>query len=149
MIGPNFTQDLAGRLAMVSARVGGHAVAARLGGISLSQFKRYVAGRNQPTFETVARLALTADVSLEWLATGRGRSTRQTLEAALNEAALFRVLSALEDAMAGRGTRLSPNRRAAVAVTAYALVIEDDGPEPGDDVDRVVDRLVSLAAAAD
>lgn len=148
MIGQNFTQDLAGRLAAVSGQVGGHAIAARLCGVSLSQFKRYIAGRNQPTFETVARLALTANVSLEWLATGRGRSTRSTLDAALNEAALSHVLAALDDFMAGRGTVLSPSRRAAVAATAYAMVVEDGGPEVAQ-VGRVVDRLVSLAAASD
>ena len=148
MIGPNFTQDLAGRLAAVSSQVGGHAVAARLCDVSLSQFKRYIAGRNQPTFETVVRLALSANVSLEWLATGRGRSTRPTLEAALNEAALSHVLAALEDAVAGRGTALSANRRAAVAATAYAMVVEEGGPDAGH-VGRVVDRLVSLAAASD
>jgi transcriptional regulator with XRE-family HTH domain len=147
VIEPNFAQDLAGRLASISSQVGGHGVAARLCGVSLSQYKRYVAGRNQPTFETVVRLALAANVSLEWLATGRGRSNRSTLDGALNEAALSHVLAALDDSMAGRGTPLSPNRRAAVAATAYAMVIEEGGPD-STHVGRVVDRLVSLATTA-
>jgi transcriptional regulator with XRE-family HTH domain len=69
---PSSPSELGCRLAAVAKSVGSQSRAADLMGVSLSQFKRYVAGDNQPTFETVANLSLSANLNLDWLAFGRG-----------------------------------------------------------------------------
>ncbi|HEV2674245.1 MAG TPA: hypothetical protein VGV37_06855 [Aliidongia sp.] len=56
----------------VARAFGGQGIVASAMGISLSQFKRYAAGENQPTFESVSNLSLDLGVRLEWLASGQG-----------------------------------------------------------------------------
>lgn len=69
------TREIGSRIAEVAERVGGKKRLAQLSGVSESQLYRYIAGQSQPTIEPVVAMARSADISLEWLATGRGAAT--------------------------------------------------------------------------
>ncbi len=142
----DYSTGLAERLAVISARAGSHSSAATLAGVSLSQFKRYLTGRNQPTFEAMVRLAAQSKVSLDWLATGEGQIDKAASTVILDEAILARILAGAEIAQARRDLQLSPTRRAAIVTTAYAMVMDEGGTD-ANHIERVVERLTSLASS--
>lgn len=64
--------ELGNRLQLVLNYFPSRRAASESAGISVDQLNAYVKGKNAPPFLVVARLALAARVSLEWLATGEG-----------------------------------------------------------------------------
>lgn len=44
----------------------------RVGSVSSGNMSNYINAKRMPTLETLMNIATTADVSLDWLATGRG-----------------------------------------------------------------------------
>ena len=67
--GPNV--DFFARLAVVGKLFNNLATAAAAAGVAKSTFQRWLAGHD-PSFSGIVRLCKSAQVSLEWLATGRG-----------------------------------------------------------------------------
>lgn len=72
VVGEGSVEDLGARIARVCKLLGGQERGAQVAGVSLSQMKRYITGRNEPKFVDMARLAIAAGVSIRWLATGDG-----------------------------------------------------------------------------
>lgn len=66
-------RELAARIAMLVGLFPTRRAAAAVGGVSVDQVGRYMAGVNAAPFPVLARLAAAQRVSLDWLATGRGR----------------------------------------------------------------------------
>lgn len=64
--------DLRDRLLIVLECFPSRRAASTVAGISVDQLSAYVKGRSAPPFIVVARLAVAARVSLDWLATGEG-----------------------------------------------------------------------------
>lgn len=63
--------DLAKRLATLVGRYSSQQAAADAAEISLSQLKRYLSGENEPAISALIALARDANVSLDWIATGK------------------------------------------------------------------------------
>lgn len=70
------SDSLEGRLAYVVKTLGGAAQASKICGKSDETVRRYVAGKSEPSFPAIAKLASKAKVSLNWLATGEGSMER-------------------------------------------------------------------------
>ena len=64
--------ELGDRLLLVLDCFPNRRTASTIAGISVDQLHAYVKGRNAPPFIVVARLAMAARVSLDWLASGQG-----------------------------------------------------------------------------
>ncbi|MEX1206417.1 MAG: hypothetical protein WEB85_14330 [Dongiaceae bacterium] len=60
------------RIAAVADLLGTRRHAAAVAGVSADQLGRYIAGRNQPGFAPIARVAAAAGVRLDWLWSGEG-----------------------------------------------------------------------------
>ena len=65
-------QALGNRLLIVLNCFENRKEASSIAGISIDQLNAYTKGKNAPPFLVIARLAVEARVSLDWLATGRG-----------------------------------------------------------------------------
>ena len=65
-------QDFAVRVARICEMAGGAAELARRSGLSRRVIDKYIAGGSDPSRQRLVRLAAAADVSLQWLATGKG-----------------------------------------------------------------------------
>jgi transcriptional regulator with XRE-family HTH domain len=68
------------RIAEAVKLIGGQIAAAEAAGVSLSTLQRYMKGDVDPSLEAVMRLAQAVNLSLDWIATGRGRKYRQDIE---------------------------------------------------------------------
>jgi phage repressor protein C with HTH and peptisase S24 domain len=71
----NGSPDFAKRLESVAERVGGPSRLAEKAGISPSSLSRYLTGVALPKLSSAAAIAKAADVTLDWLGTGRGSTT--------------------------------------------------------------------------
>ena len=60
------------RLSIVLSCFGSRREASNIAGVSIDQLNAYVKGRNAAPFLVIARLAIRAQISLDWLATGQG-----------------------------------------------------------------------------
>lgn len=67
-----FDTGLGSRISAVLDLYETRSKAAEIAGISTDQLAKYVKGEAQPRWDTLVRLAYARDVSLDWLATGRG-----------------------------------------------------------------------------
>jgi transcriptional regulator with XRE-family HTH domain len=66
------TDELGTRIDAISQQLGTREYAASIAEVSVDQLVAYIKGRNKPAFLPLARLAQSAGVSLDWLATGEG-----------------------------------------------------------------------------
>lgn len=66
------TEGLETRIKEASARIGDRKKVANLMGISEAQLYRYLKGEGAPSVSSLVALAKAADVSIDWLATGKG-----------------------------------------------------------------------------
>jgi transcriptional regulator with XRE-family HTH domain len=142
-----FAKVLAQRLALVVGRTGSQAAAAELAGVSLSQFKRYLAGENQPAFEAMVRLAAGARVDLNWLARGEGGMDADTRRAGagVDERLLCTVIGEVDRALLHPVSAVPPAKKAVIVATAYAMIVEDAAQNFAN-AERIVQRLVTLAS---
>src|SRR5881296_2265137 len=76
--GPSSLAELGRRIEAVVDRFKTRKAAAEHAGITPEQLARYIRGENQAGFLTLARMAMAAGVSLEWLATGEGEIAAPT-----------------------------------------------------------------------
>ena len=60
------------RMTAVVDRLGSRKYAAEVAGVSPDMLAKYLDGSSRPRFDSMAKLALTGGVSLDWLATGEG-----------------------------------------------------------------------------
>lgn len=69
---PNPNKGIGTRISEISEMMGGRKKAAQSAGVALSTFHRWLAGDSVPALDSIARLAQSAGVSLDWVATGEG-----------------------------------------------------------------------------
>jgi len=69
---PPFRMDFSARLRWLFDQFETRVEAGAIAGVSPEHLPAYLAGRAQPRFEAIARLAAAKNVSLDWLATGSG-----------------------------------------------------------------------------
>ncbi|MBL1267618.1 MAG: helix-turn-helix transcriptional regulator [Halomonas sp.] len=69
---PNPDKGIGTRISEISEMMGGRKKAAKMAGVALSTFHRWLAGDSIPALDSIARLAQGAGVSLDWVATGEG-----------------------------------------------------------------------------
>lgn len=67
---PNPTDGIGTRIAEVADRLGSRKAAAKAAGVSVSTLNRWTTGESVPVFAGVARLCMSAGVSLDWVAYG-------------------------------------------------------------------------------
>lgn len=68
---PNPTDGIGTRIAEVADRIGSRKAAAKAAGVSVSTLNRWTTGESVPVFAGVARLCMSAGVSLDWVAYGQ------------------------------------------------------------------------------
>lgn len=73
-----FRRDAGARLATLLQLYDSRASAASIGRTSVDMLAEYVAGRSKIPLEVLVRLAEPKDISLDWLATGRGSARRES-----------------------------------------------------------------------
>lgn len=69
---PFLAPGIGARIRLAAERIGTRAKAAKAAGISNDMLYRYIREQSPPSFSAMTGLALSAGVSLEWLATGKG-----------------------------------------------------------------------------
>lgn len=132
---PSFRDEVGKRLREVEKRFRNRDEAAKAAGVAKSTFQRWVEGKADPSFEGLAKLALATDISLDWLASGRGASTDERAapaEAAvpLDEDLLGRVFEGIRGVYKEQGGRISDRDAGILAARFYAdLVASCDDPD--------------------
>jgi DNA-binding phage protein len=128
---PSFTLKLGSRLAEVAKRLGGQAKAAEVMGVSLSQFKRYISGENQPTFEAIAKLISGSDVRLSWFMYGvepmRYGAEEQRVQ--IDEELNARVVDGISKLYKSEGIGLSAMDLGRIAAKVYSDLANDVEPD--------------------
>ncbi len=77
------------RLRLIMQQFDSVADLARAVGVSDNAIYKWVSGRGQPSMMSLVNLSKAADVSVEWLATGRGAPTKSRIENQLAEPAVM------------------------------------------------------------
>ena len=139
---PNFAQappvsflgeekKLADRLREAMGDQSGTAFARRCG-ISEGAIRKYLLGAS-PSTENLIAIADAANVSIEWLAAGRGPKQRgaapapaQAPAVQLDTRILTRAVTAVQEGLAGLKRPLPPDKHAALIMAAYELILEDE-----------------------
>ncbi len=70
---PILATGMGSRLAQIADVIGDRKAAAEAAGVSVASLQRYLAEEVEPPFSAVARLALAARASIDWVATGHGQ----------------------------------------------------------------------------
>jgi len=70
-----FTNGIETRISDVTRKIGGKKSTCEITGLSESQLNRILAGKNQCKVEPLTVMAKAANVSIEWLITGKGNKT--------------------------------------------------------------------------
>ena len=105
-------------------------------GISEGTLRRYFAG-SHPSSDNLVAIADAANVSIEWLAAGRGPKQRGAAQATapshapapavqLDTRILTRAVTAVQEGLAGLKRPLPPDKHAALIMAAYELILEDE-----------------------
>ena len=71
---PSFRDELGTRLRELEKGFANREEAAKAAGVAKSTLQRWIEGKSDPSFEGLVRLAGAAGVSVEWLATGQGKT---------------------------------------------------------------------------
>lgn len=103
--------------------------AAKAAGISPEQLTRQLQGRNRPFFDTMARLCVTKDVSLDWVATGEGpMSPKDRFLSApesvgpIDEILLGNLVTGLETYLDAKDLRPKPDQKSRMIVIFYRIL---------------------------
>lgn len=99
-------------------------------GISEGTLRRYFAG-SHPSSDNLVAIADAANVSIEWLAAGRGPKQRGAAQppapaVQLDTRILTRAVTAVQEGLAGLKRPLPPDKHAALIMAAYELILEDE-----------------------
>ena len=123
--------EFGNRLLLVLECFPSRRAASSIAGISVDQLHAYVKGRNVPPFLVVARLAMAARVSLDWLATGEGamrpepqeNESTKTIgkpETLYDEALLIEIIQSSEEFLRKRPLKMRDSSvKARVIATLY------------------------------
>lgn len=80
---PNPGNGIGTRISEIARMLGGRKKAASVAGVAVSTFHRWIAGDSVPAFDSIAKLAAVAGVSLDWVASGDdGRAAYTVTETA-------------------------------------------------------------------
>lgn len=123
------SKDLAGRLKWVIKRLGPD-VAAESSGKSGRMLDRYVKGEVDPPFQVVASLASAADVSLDWLATGKGSQQRKASGALLPPGELLEQLAKAQEYIRQQGNLPLSGGEHSVFAELQAIATDETVLEP-------------------
>lgn len=88
------------RVEFVIDKLGGPSEFARSTGVTLSTIARWRKGEAEPSRPNLVKMAEVANVSLEWLATGRSYEDEYKIEAPRQELSVKEAIEALEQAIA-------------------------------------------------
>lgn len=122
---PTLEEELGSRLSAVINYFGSRQKASSVAQRSSDQLAKYVKGTAEPPFSAVARLAVAAGMSLDWVATGNLDSVqapaqpRQSHDLNLDSDKLAEAIEAVDAALEALNSDLSPAARARVAVAVY------------------------------
>ncbi|NII74248.1 transcriptional regulator with XRE-family HTH domain [Dyella sp. SG562] len=142
------------RISDACGRLGRREDASDVMGVSLAALQRYIRGENMPPFEAVARLCKAADVSMEWIASGRGSMTDNPWQGAPGSASqparpdretLRLAADVLEKALASANASTDSAGRAELLVAIYELL--EQGAAEGA-AERVVSAMLRAASKA-
>jgi transcriptional regulator with XRE-family HTH domain len=104
------------RLAHVVRRIGSNRKAAAVAGVVDNQIGKYLAGQAKPSFQAIARLCQATNISLDWLATGRGPEQPGALAAPLDDLRIALAATilgirpeALRGTLVGTGPSIMPS----------------------------------------
>lgn len=135
------TAELGTRIDAISQRLGTRENAASIAGLSVDQLVGYIKGRNKPGFLPLARMALAAGVSLDWVATGE-KEVRASPDAAtpcVDVEILRKAVEAVE--MMGRD---APVDRKAVAIArVYERMMLSQGQADMIEMMRLIQAILA------
>lgn len=122
-------------------------------GIGESVLRKYLHGA-VPSSDNLVAIADAANVSIEWLAAGRGPKQRgaapapaQAPAVQLDTRILTRAVTAVQEGLAGLKRPLPPDKHAALIMAAYELILEDEQQAAAAEITsaRIV-KFIKLAA---
>ena len=126
-------------------------------GIGESVLRKYLHGA-VPSSDNLVAIADAANVSIEWLAAGRGPKQRGAAQATapihapapavqLDTRILTRAVTAVQEGLAGLKRPLPPDKHAALIMAAYELILEDEQQAAAAEITsaRIV-KFIKLAA---
>lgn len=126
-------------------------------GIGEATLRKYFKG-TLPNIENLIAIADAANVSIEWLAAGRGPKQRGAAQATapshapapavqLDTRILTRAVTAVQEGLAGLKRPLPPDKHAALIMAAYELILEDEQQAAAAEITsaRIV-KFIKLAA---
>lgn len=125
-----FSPEFGKRLALVIARIGTQREAARIAGVTDEQLGRWKTGKSKASFGGIAALAYSADVNLNWLATGKGDMTlapdnRQGARLELSRECLAAALRGAEAVEHEQGISLEFDKKLDLIISIYQSVVDD------------------------
>ena len=141
---PSFTAELGTRFSLVIERIGGLKKAAETAGTSDETLANWRDGRARPSLFGVIGLAEAADVSVEWLATGREPMERgETADPAqaqghlVVDPALFnQVVDWTLSTMIEEGIPIRPDKIGDFFLAVYELAVQDQEHDNIVDLDK-------------
>jgi len=137
------SKGMRARISFALEALGTRKNAANLLGVSADSLARYIRGENMPPFDVMARLGAAADVSLDWLATGKGSHPQAPLkQSRLNPKHMTRAIQAVESALTAHKATLQAASKAEAISLIYEL-LESGLAET--DVLTAAERVVNLA----
>ena len=117
-VGPSKT-EISARIRESINHAGGNAVVSGKSGVSLRTISNYISGSTEPKIISLAQIAHTCDVSLDWLATGK--QPAEIIEGP-NMETLTAAITAAQDLFEER--KFSPEQKAELIVTLYKIGLE-------------------------
>lgn len=120
------SKEYLGRMATAVKSVGGNGAAAKIMDKSVKSIERYKAGAEAP-FEAMIRLCSAADISAQWLATGKDEVTIAPIEKDVHRSeTIIQSTVAVKNYLDNNGLDLSPSDLAQ-AIILGCEIAEDDG----------------------
>jgi len=123
---PTFRAELGSRILRVIELYRTKAEAAAIGGVRVEQLAHYANGRAKPPFEVLMRLAAPHQVSLDWLATGKGEMRQQppAPPQAVDGEVLRGVVEAVEEYLEDYRLDLDPGPKSGLILALYQICLE-------------------------
>lgn len=100
-------------------------------GVNEGTLRNIIKSGAQPRTDHLIAIADAANVSIEWLAAGRGPKQRGAAQppapaVQLDTRILTRAVTAVQEGLAGIKRPLPPDKHAALIMAAYELILEDE-----------------------
>ena len=121
-------------------------------GIGEATLRKYFKG-TLPNIENLIAIADAANVSIEWLAAGRGPKQRGAAQppapapaVQLDTRILTRAVTAVQEGLAGLKRPLPPDKHAALIMAAYELILEDEQQAAAETTSARIVKFIKLAA---